>query len=135
MADHDLIRTRTLEIQGSMGAFALVECEDFDFQLDRSIEVVVTTAGPIGFADDDKGGSFTLNVVSTENPEVNWYALVESKERVIFTAQDVDAQINPVGHRVQYRQARIEKCDPKTTNAGKQMIVVTGKFLTHKVIA
>ena len=135
MADHDLIRSRTLEIQGSMGAFPLTECEDFEFTLDISLEVAVSTVGPIGFQEDNKGGSFTFNVFATDAPEVNWYRLLESKERVIFTAQDVDAELNPVGHRIQYRRARVEKVDPKTANNGKQMITVTGKFLAHKVIA
>lgn len=134
-ANHDLIRTRTLEIQGSMGAFPLVECEDFEFTLDRSIEVAVSTAGPIGFSVDDKGGSFTLNVFATEVPEVNWYRLMASGEVVIFTAQDVNAALEAVGHRIQYRKAKVEKVDPKTVNAGKQMLVVTGKYLGLRVIA
>lgn len=135
MADHDLIRTRTLEIQGTMGAFPLEECEDFEFTLDRSIEVAVSTVGPIGFQTDDKGGGFTLNVFATEDPEVNWYQVMETGELVLFTAQDVDAQLEPVGHRVQYRKCKVEKVDPKTTNTGKQMLVVTGKYLGLRVIA
>lgn len=137
MADsnHDLIRTRTLEIQGSMGAFPLVECEDFEFTLDRSIEVAVSTAGPIGFQVDDKGGSFTLNVFACQSPEVNWYRVMASGEAVIFTAQDVDAQLAACGHRIQYRKAVVEKVDPKTSNSGKQMLAVTGKYLGLRVIA
>lgn len=138
MADdpnHDLILTRTLEIQGSMGAFPLVECEDFEFTIDRSIEVAVSTAGPIGFQVDNKGGAFTLNVFSAKSPEVNWYRLMESGEKVIFTAQDVDEALAPCGHRIQYRQCKIETVDPKTSNDGKQMLAVKGKYLGLRVTA
>lgn len=137
MADpnHDLIRTRTLEIQGSMGAFPLVECQDFEFTIDRSIEVAVSTAGPIGFQVDDKGGAFTLNVFSAKSPEVNWYAVMRSGETVVLTAQDTDEAGAPCGHRIQYRACKVEAVDPKTGNDGKQMIAVKGKYLGLRVIA
>lgn len=135
MADHDLIRSRILNINYSGGNFPLVECEDFGFDLDRSTEVAVSTAGPIGFQDDDKGGSFSLNVFATVDPEVNYYRLMESKEIVTFTGQDVDAALNAVGHRVQYRNCRVEKVNAKTSNTGKQMLEVTGKYLGIRVIA
>ena len=138
MADdpnHDLIQSRTLEIQGSMGAFPLVEVQDFEFTIDRSIEVAVSTAGPIGFQVDNKGGTFTLNVFSAKSPEVNWYRLMLSGELVIFTQQDVDESLAACGHRIQFRQCKVETVDPKTGNDGKQMLSVKGKYLGLRVTA
>lgn len=138
MADdpnHDLIQTRKLEIQCSQGAGALVEVQDFEFTIDRSIEVAVSTAGPMGFQVDNKGGAFTLNVFSAKSPEINYYALMLSGEIVVFTQQDTDEAGDDCGHRIQFRQCKIETVDPKTGNDGKQMLAVKGKYLGLRVIA
>jgi hypothetical protein len=126
----DVVSRRTLTINYSGGNFALKRVESFDFNDDSTLEVAVSTAGPIGFQDSDQGGSFTLNVFpETDTPEVHYHRLKESKERFTLTEADY-----PTGIRLQHRNCRIEKVSQKTGNDGKPMIEVTGKYLSQRVL-
>ena len=128
----NLVQKRTLNLKYSGGNLALTQVEKFNFDDDSTTEVAVSTVGPIGYQDDDKGGSFSLSVfaVVAADREVDFYDLKTAKELVTFTAQDY-----PTGHRIQYRGCRIENIKAPTENNGKQMIEVTGKFLGLKVLA
>lgn len=126
----DTLQKRILNINYSGGNFALKRAETFKFDPDSTVEVAVSTDGPFGFQIDNKGGSFTLNVFAeTGTPEVNWHKLEASRELFTFTTQDY-----PSGSRVQYRPCIVEKVGSPTENNGKQMIEVTGKWVTKKVL-
>lgn len=128
----NLVQKRTINLKYSGGNLPLTQVEKFNFDDDSSTEVAVSTVGPIGYQDDDKGGSFSLSAfaVVAADREVDWYRIKATKELVTFTVQDY-----PTGHRIQYRDCRVEKISAPTENSGKQMIEITGKFLGLKVLA
>lgn len=126
----DPIQKRILNLQYSGGNFALKRCESFKFDEETTVEVAVSTEGPIGHHINDQGGSFTLMVFAeTGDPEVNWHRVKAAREQLVFTAADY-----PSGSRIQYRGALVEKVSVPTENNGKQMIEVSGKWLTKIVI-
>ena len=126
----DTIPKRILNINYSGGNFALKRLETFKFEPDKTVEVAVSTEGPIGHHVNDQGGSFTFNVYAESGtPEVNWHRVDASREVFVCTTQDW-----PSGSRIQYRGCMVEKVGAPTENNGKQMIEVTGKWLSKVVI-
>lgn len=128
----DPIQKREISISYSGGNFLLKRVESFKPDHDISLEVAKGIDGPIGYHEDDKGGSITLSVFAeTGRPEVDYYDLIESKEKFVFTTQDVGGA-GTKGQRIQYRGVRVEKVGAPTENNGKQMVEVSCKFLTWK---
>lgn len=132
---NDTIHKRRISISHTGGNFDLKRVESFKPDHDTTLTIAKSTEGPIGYHEDDNGGSITLSVFAeTGTPEVNYYRLYESKEKFVFTTQDVGGDGVATGHRIQYRAVRVEKIGAPTENNGKQMIEVSCKFLSFKVM-
>lgn len=131
----DPISKRRISISYTGGNFNLKRVESFKPDHDISLEVAKAIEGPIGYHQDDKGGSIALSVFAeTGAPEVNYYRLLETGEKFTFTTQDVGGDGIATGHRIQYRGVRVEKIGAPTENNGKQMVDVSCKFLSFKVL-
>lgn len=144
MADTDTeLVTRALpEIVYSGGLKQLRAVSKINVDLDHGDAKAVNTMNaenePIGYTDGVPSYMFNLEVAIEKNPEVDYYKLWRSKERFLFTYEEVtgeegsaDAEGN---QRFQFVKARVKKVSKTFSESGAPALSVDCMALGHRPV-
>jgi hypothetical protein len=91
----DIVSQARFFIDGPMGNFQLIRVENAKVNDQASAEVVTAAGvrGGAGIRYKEGGGEITLSVYREQGkPEVDWFTVMERRQRFAFTIQDVGGQ-------------------------------------------